>query len=98
MHCCQAHPPRADDDQMEVGGNSRIEHETGVAEANRPISQSMLAGHGRPLLSGGVEHNIAKLAKPGAVPKEEEPVAGRPEPDVVNARQLLEEGEGRVEG
>jgi hypothetical protein len=83
---------------MEVGGDSRIEHETGVVQSNRPISQSMLAGHSRPLFCGGVEHNIAELAKPGAVPKEEEPIAGCPEPDVVNARQLLEEGEGRVDG
>jgi len=44
------------------------------------------------LLCGRVEHDITKFVKTGVVVKEEKPIAGPPEPDLVDARKLLQEG------
>jgi hypothetical protein len=51
----------------------------------------VLAGHCRPLLSRGVAHDVAGLETGlifGAVNKEEEAIAGTPEPDLADVRQL----------
>jgi hypothetical protein len=37
--------------------------------------RSVLTGHGRPLLCGGVEHDTTEMAKRVVVVKKEEPIA-----------------------
>ena len=74
MQCCQAPFLRTDGDQVEVGGDSRVEEQIGAALSIMLIRRSMLAGHRRPLLCRGVAHNVADLAT-GSVPEEEEPIA-----------------------
>jgi len=69
-----------------VGGDGWVEDQTGMVPLNMPIRRSTVAGQGRPLLCGGVEHNITELAKTGAVSKEEEPMQ--------DAENQIDEGGG----
>ena len=92
MQCCQAPFLRTDGDQVEVGGDSRVEEQIGAALSIMLIRRSMLAGHRRPLLCRGVAHNVADRAT-GSVPEEEEAIAGPPETDLANAGQLPQKGE-----
>ena len=98
MHCSPIPLLLTEDDQLEVRGDSRVKDQKGVPQSTMLIHRSVFTGHSRPLLCGRVEHDMAEVVKTGVVLKEEEPIAGPPEPDLVNARQLLQEGKRSVDG
>ena len=92
MHCAHIPLLLTEDDQLEVRGDSRVKDQKGVPQSTMLIHRSVFTGHSRPLLCGRVEHDITKFVKTGVVVKEEKPIAGPPEPDLVDARKLLQEG------
>jgi len=88
----------ADMDQVEVWRYSRIKNQLGALfQGIRRATAG--AGHGHPFPSGRVANGVGRCrVRFPAMLKEEEPIAGTQELDVLDPGQLRQEGEGRVNG